>query len=125
MHELISNKVNALIVREKNADNMKTIDKKAIHHVKMNDKNNTVFCFKEKPSQEAIDRSRLCLEQETYNGMYRITTNSKKNNPYHNNEEYIPMYQFISIKGRDYIEKNNLILYTYGRKKYLKRTDLL
>lgn len=120
-----NSKVQAMKCLETNRENMEKINNFAVNHVRVNDKHKTIFSYREIPTEQAIERAKQSLEQETFNGLHRITTSRQKSvNPYHNNDDYIPYYKFVAIKGKEYIKKNNLIVYTFKTKSYLKKSDL-
>jgi hypothetical protein len=128
-----TNQAIALATKERNKDNMDKLDRTAIHAVKANDKNNTVFLFKKKPTPAMVERNKKLVTDTSIKSTQLYTDVAKKNeNIYKNDPDFTNMVDFIFAfpnKSRSgvakYLEDNNIIIYKYKQQKYVKTQDYL
>ena len=128
-----TNQAIALATKERNKDNMEKLDRTAIHAVRANDPNKTVFLFKKEPTPGMIERNKALVTDKSIKPTQLYTEVAKKNeNIYKNDPDYTNMVDFIFAfpnKSRagvaKYLEENNIIVYQYKQQKYVKTQDFL
>jgi hypothetical protein len=128
-----TNQAIAQATKERNKDNMEKIDRTAIHAVRANDPNKTVFLFKKEPTPEMIERNKALVTDKAIKPTQLYTEVTKKNeNIYKNDPDFTNMVDFIFAfpkKSRSgvakYLEEKNIIVYKYKQQKYVKTQDFL
>jgi len=128
-----TNQAIALATKERNKDNMEKIDRTAIHAVKANDANKTVFLFKKTPTPAMIERNKALVNDKAIKPTQLYTEVTRKNeNIYKNDPDFTNMVDFIfSFPNKSragvakYLEEKNIIVYKYKQQKYVKTQDYL